>query len=249
MHQPTRQPCEMRALWAAKDGNSAAEWEDAFACDPEAGLAVLADGASQGIFSRLWARTLTRRYLIGRPDLDDPAAVSDWLAGCRVEWMSGIHYNDLHGLEQDKIDRIGAAATFLAFEVHRGGREVRWRVGAVGDTCFLCIRDGRLVVSFPLACSDDFGIAPDLTTTLPRLAPQIRFVTVEGTGKVGDLYGLATDAVAEFLLRCYELDEAPDWQRYWDMDQEGWQEEVRRLREQRRIVNDDSTLLMVRVRE
>jgi hypothetical protein len=239
--------CEVQTrLWAPKDGNSDDEWEDALAVAGEQGLAVVADGAGQGIFSRLWADLLTRRFLDTRPDVTDSAALNAWLTGCRRAWREGIHYSDLHGLAQAKVDETGAAATLLALGLEQEQGRHRWRAAAVGDSCLFCVRDGELLVSFPVTHSRDFGCTPNLVQTL-RGSSGVRVVTAEGKGKVGDLYGLATDAVAQFVLRCYENGTPPDWERWWNMDGQEWRQLVQEWRDGRRMVNDDATLVLLRV--
>jgi hypothetical protein len=57
---------------------------------------------------------------------------------------------------------------------------------------------------------------------------------------------LATDAVAQWLLRRVEEGPAPDWAGLLSVDQEAWRREVEAAREEQRIVNDDCTLLVVR---
>lgn len=240
--------CETRVLWAPRDGNSDDEYEDGFALDPEQGRAVVSDGASAGIFTRRWVETLMRHFLATNLDLADAGAIHEWVSACRRDWREAIRYPDLHGLQQDKVDATGAAATFLAFALQRRDGRLRWRAAAVGDSCLFVVRDGQLVAAVPLCRAADFGFAPDLIPTLRRLCPKVRFVTAEGLGKLGDLYGLATDAMAQYLLRSHEMGQSIDWQQYWDMDEGRWRAELARLRESGQIVNDDATLVLLRVR-
>jgi hypothetical protein len=241
--------CECKVLWAPKDGSSREEYEDSFSVDAGNGRAVIADGASQGIFARLWANLLTSRFLGGDFDLADPGSTDAWLAGCRREWRAAIHYDTLHGLQQDKVDEVGAAATLLALSIHRVGELYRWRAAALGDSCLFWARGESLVAVFPLCRSSDFGIAPDLVPTVKRFAPRVRFITAEGFGKPGDLFGLATDAVAQYLLQSVENDQSIDLSRYLPMEETQWHEELRQARRTRRIVNDDSTLVLLRLKE
>jgi hypothetical protein len=232
-------------------GNSDEEYEDAFSVDPERGRAVVADGASQGIFCRQWAELLTRRFLEADLDQFDQTGVAEWLTSCRREWRGSINYDELHGLQQDKVNEVGAAATLLALGVRRSSTKpggVRWRAAVVGDSCLFWV-SGKRLVSFPLCRSVDFGIAPDLLPTVRRFAPRIRLLTAEGVGKVGDLCGLATDAVAQYLLRSIESGCPLALERYWDMDAIAWREELQRLREGGCMVNDDSTLVLLKVKE
>lgn len=240
---------QAKALWAPKDGNSDEEYEDACDLDEAIGLAAVADGATQGIFVRSWATELTRCYRASRPDLTDPEQIADWLKTCRTRWKQGIDYGKRHGMEQDKIDRLGASATFLALRLGWQGNRPRWRAEAVGDSClFVLDREWALRASFPLTHSSEFGITPDLVPSVRQLAPNVRFLTAEGMGREGECFALATDAVAQFLLGCYESGQPPPWERYEKMSLEEWRQEVQQLRQQRLMVNDDATLVMLRPR-
>jgi hypothetical protein len=240
-------PCDVRVLWAPKDGDSDDEYEDATAAD-EAGLAALADGATQGIFCRAWAGALVERYRCSAPDLGDPDAVAAWLDDCRAAWRSGIRYGELHGLAQDKVDRTGAAAAFVGLRLSRVCHRLRWRAGAVGDSCLFRLRRGRLRASFPLTHSSQFGVAPDLISSHGRRGAPAPFVTAAGAVREGDCFALASDAVAQFLLRRCEEGHPPDWLLYWEMSLQQWRDELERLRQQGELVNDDSTLLLLRPR-
>src|SRR5262249_37441701 len=99
------------------------------------------------------------------------------------------------------------------------------------DSCLFCLSaGGDLRQSFPLLRSADFTIAPDLVPSVRRLDPPVRFITATGVGEDGESFALATDAVAQFLLGCYERDQTPEWTRYWGMTLGDWRAEVQRLR-------------------
>ena len=113
--------------------------------DPDAGTVVVADGASSGIYCRIWADQLAKRFVTDRPDPRDPLAFGKWVHGLRGEWRSAINYATLNWAKQRKVDEVGAAATFLALEVgpsdEAGNRP--WRACAVGDASLFWVRDGR----------------------------------------------------------------------------------------------------------
>jgi hypothetical protein len=56
-----------------------------------------------------------------------------------------------------------------------------------------------------------------------------------------------TDAVAEWALRGVESGNPPVWDRFWEMADEDWQQEVAELREQREMRYDDATLMLLKV--
>ena len=57
----------------------------------------------------------------------------------------------------------------------------------------------------------------------------------------------ATDALAQRLLAEVESGAPPDWDRFWDLDQETWRQEIEAIRDQNGIVNDDCTLVVLRL--
>jgi hypothetical protein len=238
--------CEARALTAPKRGNSEAECEDAVACAPPRAIGVAVDGASEGIFARAWAQELARRVVADARDFSSAASLAGWAGQAAMAWRAGFDHSTLPPLYQDKVDEVGAGAALAAVALERiDETHHRWRAAAVGDACLFWVRDGRLLLSFPLARSSEFGISPDLVRTVG--GQPVRVVRAEGRGRLGDLYVLGTDAVAQLLLRYAESGTTVGWDRLWQWDAATWQEAVTRWREGGRLANDDSSLLMLKV--
>ena len=66
-------PIGSRAFWLPRRGHGPAEYEDALAIDDRAGRYAVADGASEGCFTDLWARLLVIPFdqsFLGREDRD-----------------------------------------------------------------------------------------------------------------------------------------------------------------------------------
>jgi hypothetical protein len=241
---------EHRVLWLPKSGNSAEECEDVRAVDEGRRLAALSDGAGSGIFSRLWAELLTRSLLDERPALGDPAALARWLGTCRERWLAAINFPSLRYTQQLRVRNAGAGATLLTLQLTRhaaAADAVSWTAWAVGDTCLFWVRDNRLLATFPAARAADFGLrTPLLQTTADR--PVITPLLARGMGKLGDLFLLSTDATAQLLLARCERGAEPDWERFWQVPEAEWRDEMAALRERGDIVDDDYTLLAVRLR-
>ena len=108
---------EWRALWMPKRGNDEREWEDGFAADAAGGILAVADGAGDGIFSKLWADLLLSSFVAQPVALDDPAAVEPWIQERRREWFEAIRYPEQRWSIQMKIDRSCGAATFFGFRL------------------------------------------------------------------------------------------------------------------------------------
>jgi len=240
-----------RPLWLPKGGNTEDEWEDAFAVDAAAGLAAVSDGAGSGIFSGEWARLLTRSLVEARPSLADPDAFGRWLGACRERLCAEINVPSLRFTQQKRFREAGAGATLLALRLGGAGRgapanQFTWSAWAVGDSCLFWVRENRLWATFPAVESSDFRISTNLLRTLTG-HPVVPPLASGGMGRLGDFFLLATDATAQILMRHCEEGREPDWEQFWQRDEAAWRDEVLELRRRDEIVDDDCTLLAVRL--
>ena len=236
-----------RGMWTQKMGNTPEQWEDAYATEPASGVAVVADGASTGIYCRTWADRIAKRFIVDRPDMRDPVALNKWVHGLRGEWRAAINYDTLNWSKKAKVDETGAAATFLSLEV--GPLETTakrpWRASAVGDACLFWVRGGRLRGTFPVVGADQFGSAPMLI----RSNAGYKTLPLHSAGECepGDRFVLATDAVAARLFKSAAAADGPDWARFETIDETAWRDELDALRRANDMVNDDCTLVTLRV--
>lgn len=247
VQEPTGIHARLRVLTLVKQGNSEGEFEDAHALAPADNTAVVSDGASEGIFVATWARLLSTAYLSERPDLENLEQLAVWLAARRHAWMEAIDYPKLRWSQQGKVDAVGAGATFIGWQLRAtADGEPAWKAWAVGDSCLFWVRKNRLRASFPLTHSRQFGQAPALFATrsdLPLPAP----LSAAGRCRLGDLFVLATDAVAQYLLRAVEQKQEPDWNALEGIAEDDWRKRIEELRAGQRMVNDDCTLVFARV--
>src|SRR5205085_485746 len=97
------------------------------------------------------------------------------------------------------------------FRKHDPPQVWKWRGIAVGDSCAFQIRDDKLITSFPISNAGEFNSRPILLCSNPAnntgVWPEVRIQ--EGDCKVGDLFILATDAVAKWFLDQYEAGGKP----------------------------------------
>ena len=241
---------EARALWTPKRGNTEAQWEDGYAFNPPEGLVAVADGAGSGIFSKLWADLLLKSYLAHPVSLDNPDAVGPWINEQRNAWATRVDYPRQRWSVQLRLDQTCGAATFLGLEIGfepegpEGGTP--WEAGAVGDVCLLHVREGHLVDSFPISRAADFNATPSIFQS-KAMGPMPSGVVRSGMILPGDFLIIATDALAQSLLTEVEAGIFPDWGRFWDIDQEFWRIEIEAARDRGAIVNDDCTLVLVRL--
>jgi hypothetical protein len=242
-------PVRWQGFAVPKRGNSAEEYEDAFAGAPQAGRFAVADGASESSFASLWARLLVEGFAHPSPG---PRLRKDWLEPLRQRWCAEVGRLELPWYAEAKR-ALGASATFLGLIVkpsEKAGGGI-WLASAVGDSCLLHIRKGQLLQAFPVSRSQDFGDRPALLNSLPlaggpqQQGPEQR----RGRWGPGDRFLLLTDALAQWLLRRHEAGRRP-WQAVGrlleapspDRAFVSW---VERLRDGGGLRNDDVTLVAI----
>jgi len=158
-------------------------------------------------------------------------------------------------IEERKFAEVGSFATLLGFDIYGlDGPEPFWRAVALGDTVLFHVRAGRLIAAFPPLGPDDFGTLPDGVHTAPASLDRMteRLLTGGGTVEAGDFLFAATDAMAQWILRTVERDEARVWNALTTLahpdvfarlvgDQRREQDGAKRMK------NDDVTLMRLRM--
>lgn len=256
-------------LREAKAGSSESEYEDAWWAPREpasaaAGCTVaVADGASESMLAGAWAGMLARTVggLAGR-DLD-AALFARLICDTAARWP---RYLDRYTRRREKAGRPvawyeepklarGAHATLVGVSFRRESGPVysgggTWTAAALGDSCAFQVRGSRLVEAFPLESAEQFDTAPPLAASRdpdPELI-ELRTATRRGTWLPGDVFYLATDALAQWFLAQVgagarpwrEIDEVFDASAELPL----WLGE---LRTDRRIRNDDVTIVRCRL--
>jgi hypothetical protein len=239
-----------QTFWSVRRGNDPAQCEDAFAADDAAGRYALADGASEGCFSRLWAGMLVRHF-VGSPAMA-PDGWSDSLSVVQSQWDADVSGRPLRASAERGV-RQGAFATFLGIVFDDPAEPRRWQATAVGDTCLMHTRGGLLLRAFPLETVARFGNHPDLVGS--RMSAEAvrrrQLLWVDGRGEPGDRLWAMTDALAHYCLAEQE-DARPCWSELESLllapdAAGGFATWIERLRDARRLKNDDVTLLAIEI--
>jgi hypothetical protein len=249
---------EWRTYTTAKSGNRPEENEDVClpaSVAPDEGRdfrCVLTDGATSTSFSQHWARILAETSIKQinscqqglKPVLQQGASL----------WQSYLNQLDLpwHALEKT---RQGAFSTLLWFKAAQTGYANKtlgvWQALAVGDTCFIQLRDNKIQASFPLLFSESFKEHPFLLSSVEarneRLNNPGNISKAQGAFEGGDEFLFMTDALAGWFLKSMEDGRSPmDWFRPLIGGSNGESSEfdilIRRLRVSGAIKNDDTTL-------
>ncbi len=253
---------QMVTFSAAKDGNGPGEWQDG-ACGggaPHGRWArfVVLLGATTAYGPVRWVGQLLRSFAPQAngsqgPRLE-PAAMRAWFAEMQDRWAKDVRDFDSI-IEERKFAEVGSFATLLGFDIYGlDGPEPYWRAVALGDTVLFHVRAGRLIAAFPRMGPDDFGTLPDGVHTSPASLDRMteRLLTGGGVLEAGDFLFAATDAMAQWILRAVERDEAKVWNAlttlaHPDVFARLIEDQRREQDSAKRMKNDDVTLMRLRM--
>lgn len=247
-------PLTSRVFKLAKDPEHPEQNEDACGWNSARGIGVVADGVSSAIFSRQWASILTEAVLNDPPNPQDAKAFAAWLTRHRKTWSERIDVNSLAWHQKAKLPH-GAFSTLLWVrvvqpEVPREGEFGAFRLQcfAIGDSCLMHVRHGKVLRMFPITESKQLEADPVVLGSVDLGRDNLmQFETFETTCYPDDTLLLCTDAIAHWALRRMEAGDPPAWDDYWQQTDQQWQAEVAGLRDQRQMPYDDATLLLLRV--
>jgi hypothetical protein len=253
----------IKIVFAAKYGNAAIEYEDAFfpnqgSYDVSGIRCAVCDGATEAAFSGSWARHLARSF--GQGSLQLPAyqeigiieeSIEEFLAVAREEWIGTIDRSSLPWYAEEQLDR-GAFATLVGMQFTAPATEKAgiWTSIAVGDSCLFQVRQGSLWERFPLTHSDQFNTSPYLISSKKEhgddIAGHLNFTSREL--ELNDTFYLMTDAISCWFLKQVEMGGAP-----WELldpvleNKDSLDSFLDQLRCEREIRNDDVTVMRIQI--
>jgi hypothetical protein len=191
-----------RTFWLPKEGNTAEEYEDAaaplepFDSDVQVFKCAVADGATETSFARLWAQLLVKGYVEG----SDPAVLQG-------EWQQSLTGKTLPWYAEQKAES-GAFAALVGLTLRGGDADKggTWTAEAIGDSCLIQVRDGRILAAFPLNESEQFNSTPVLYSSNPKEndVAEGAYQLLEGTWLPKDRFYLMSDAIARWTFKRQE---------------------------------------------
>jgi serine/threonine protein phosphatase PrpC len=241
----------------AKEGDTPEQNEDAFAFDAERGCFAVADGVSSSHFARQWARLLVEEFVRADDLPGEFRSLQPWIAERAATWDAGIDWAAVKARvtwAYDEVKGTGAAATLLGLRLEplAGATTplARWHALAIGDCGLFHIRGKDLIGAFPLQRPDDFDNTPSMVSSRKDLNEQFALLQrSEGTCRAGDAFLLATDALAHWLLAWRARGQAPWLELLGLQGEREFAELVARLRRERLMRNDDTTLVVIEVQQ
>jgi hypothetical protein len=238
-----------QTFWLPRRGNSPAEYEDACDANDVLGRYAVADGASEGCFTGLWARLLVEDFVRNADQGTEQWPTS--LSAVQEHWDADVRGRKLPYHAEPWV-RQGAFATFLGVAlIPSGDGSHQWQAVAVGDTCLFHSRGAAVLRAFPMEHSQQFGNAPRLVGARAAeedVRGRCQFWS-DGRSQPGDRLWLMTDALAQWCLAEQEKGGNPwgELERLLAGPQDGvgFAEWIEGLRSARRLRNDDVTLLAI----
>jgi hypothetical protein len=233
-----------------KSGMDVSECEDAIGVNSCVMRFAVADGATEAFDARKWAVRLAERWVSDEPPALSIETFRAWVAG-HAEWLqSGWQGRELSWYAEEKA-RAGSFAAFVGVQFELTPNDARWRAIALGDSCFIQLRDRSIYNALPLSDYRSFTATPVLVPTLGSLQAALeRAVVASGLIERGDIFLLLSDAVACWYLKIYGEDE-PLREKFDFLLSAAQNNELARLfeaeRRAQRIKDDDIAIVRIAV--
>jgi serine/threonine protein phosphatase PrpC len=226
-------------MWLPKIGNSAEEYEDAFATsEVESKNSVfrcaVADGASEASFSKDWAKLLVQSF-VSEKQLKD----------MRASFANAVCQKDLSWYAEEKLSK-GSFAAYVGLSILK---DRYWRAEAIGDCCLFHIHEGKVIGTFPLLSSAEFSNTPRLVSSKSDDPVELPS-TVAGTWSPDDRFLLLSDALAYWLMNTMEEHEDAAMRLVelkTNQDLEEFAKRERSIESGSDLKNDDLTLMIVEI--
>jgi Protein phosphatase 2C len=233
-----------------KFGNTDAECEDAFSCNPTGNLLkiALADGATESSFAKEWANLLTDDLVKSKSF--SLKHITGRLPPLRNQWLSEVTKIPLPWYAEAKLEK-GAFSTILGLWIDL--KKQIYSCVAIGDCCLFHVKKDDVIFSFPILKSNEFSNSPFLLSTKKdddkELKNYIKAATKQKIEK-GDYLFLMSDALAHWFTSENEKNERP-WEillgRSEDTKENAFEDWLNDKRRQKEIKNDDTTLLIIEI--
>lgn len=218
-------------------------YEDAAAFNCRSGYAAVADGVTISCRSDLLADSLTRNYVAGEFNLDNPNERDLWWKQCVREWMVTLTrlYPHMSSEEQDRYEKLGSAATIIAFRLLP---PASYFLYGIGDCCAFWFLNGQLVGMEPELSV--FNNSPQSLGTKSAAGAERLIVLSEGMLK-GDLLVLASDAMSEYFITHKPWDhDSSFWELLESGDDRWFGTKAKEAKANKVLTDDDYTVLVLR---
>ena len=235
-----------------KKAESIDDCQDAIKVNEADSRYAVADGATLSFFPKQWAKLLVEHFCDMSNLSLDAENWKQWLVPIQEAWYKQVEERvrerDQFYLTNSFNAREPAVSTFVGLEVEKPKRE--WRAVVVGDSC-LFHKNSSGFKSYRLEKSEDFTDQPEAFASYAEWNhhdPEF----IKGELQSGDVFILATDALAKWILEHKEsgnleevlnrLGQIEDPEQFNLFVDQARDEDIR-------LDNDDVALLLISVEE
>lgn len=226
-------------------------------------LFALSDGATQGFYSKEWARLIVENYLSDIEILEETP--SQWLTNIQGKWIKTVkNIVEKHEKEQSPLwisdynsfeEKRPAGGTLLGVKIKRKLQELRIELKIVGDSCFFKIQENYLkehsdndFESYPIKSSINFNNTPTLLNsyTLANIDSIIsEEINVQIRADEKTYLLLASDALSQWILKQHELKEISLIRELLTRNSENFESWVTKQKDNGGLHDDDITLVLL----
>lgn len=240
-----------------KVGETEQNIQDRFASSSDGSLVALSDGAGSSLYPSQWAEILVNGFCQSGDGAIATIQQShrEWLKPLQEEWrqyyLAKLTDPNRKWWQGGSQLKNHGAATFLGFQLSytEGSAEGQWQALAVGDSClFQRKRDSDDFLVFPVQHSQLFKGTTQCFASLPEYSSfEPKFT--EGSYGMGDSFLLATDALAQWILADRER-QGEQWKNLFSITESAvFSQAIAQLRDERKIKNDDTTMVLINIIE
>lgn len=243
----------VRSLITHKEAETEDDCQDAVQVNHDISRFAVADGATRSFFPKRWAELLVNHFCETSDFSLEDGDWERWLVPIQQKWYGWVEEKvkilNQYYLTNSFRAKDPAVSTFVGLEVNKTKRE--WQAIIIGDSC-LFHKSSNEFKSYLIEKSVDFTSCPDVFTSYAdKNYYDPKFI--RDKFQTGDIFILATDALAKWILKHKEagyLEDILDRLRKLE-SQEQFNEFVNQARNDAniRLVNDDVTFMIISVEE
>ncbi len=241
---------EINTFSLPKMGEAVSTNQDRLACRADGRMVAISDGAGSSLYPGEWAQILVDSFCKSEPSLtlSNSQVSKQWLPPLQEEWrqfyLEKLRSPSKKWWQGGSSTKSHGSATFLGLALRDNNC---WSAIAVGDSCLFKYSPlDQSLLSFPLQTSLEFKSTTSCFSSLPEYPSAIP-VSKQGAYAIGDYFLLATDALSQCILAEHE-NKSIDWSQLFEVScHQDFRELVVKLRHQKKIKNDDTSLIRIQV--
>jgi hypothetical protein len=245
---------EIACFTMPKVGEKQKDIEDALSWSSDRTLFAIADGVSASFLAKDWAHLLVNYFCENQYSIASICERwEEWLGPIQQQWRQRYLKiktdKALPWYAKGSKDKDHGSATFVGLKLlppNQSGEKI-WEALAVGDSCLFQINANlNKIVAFPLDKSEQFTTVTNCFHSLPEYR-SYNPIFMDGVYDQGDIFLLATDALAEWIIKDFE-NYNHEWKKLISVDtEEKFISFINQLRRDGFIKNDDTTLVRIKV--